>query len=92
VPAFNEDNEMSEVKLAVDESKIAVVSSGWRPMETAPKDGNSILIRRGDSCRVAYWEDADDEADGTHMWHVDDAAKGFNHHKDWPTHWMPLPL
>jgi hypothetical protein len=83
---------MSEIKLTVDESKIAVVSGGWQPIETAPKDGNSILIRRGDSCRVAYWEDADDEADGTYMWHVEDAAKGFNHHKDWPTHWMPLPL
>ena len=83
---------MSEVKLAVDESKIAVVRGGWLPIETAPKDGNCILIRCGDSCRVAYWEDADDEADGTYMWHVDDAAKGGNYHKDWPTHWMPLPL
>lgn len=52
------------------------------PIETAPKDETetAILICNGRyarQMRVAYWDN--------------DAARGFNHHKDWPTHWMPLP-
>ena len=64
--------------------------SEWQPIETAPKDEIAILIlnARADQCRVAYYEP---ETDPTYPWHVEDAAEGFNHHKDWPTHWMPVP-
>lgn len=65
----------------------------WQPIETAPKDGTAILICRNRplgpcGMRVSYF-DGDDDAD--YPWHADDGADGFNHHKDWPTHWMPLP-
>lgn len=65
----------------------------WQPIETAPKDERNILaIRFGEECnpsyRVVYW---DTEAEAPHMWHVEDAADGFNVHQDFFTHWMPLP-
>ena len=65
----------------------------WQTMDTAPKeDEPAILIgnfRTEPACyRVAYY---DHEADPTYPWHVEDAAKGFNHHRDWPTHWQFLP-
>lgn len=64
----------------------------WQPIETAPKDENEepILICNGryqSQQRVAYYELA---ADPKYPWHVEDAAEGFNHHKDWPTHWKLL--
>jgi hypothetical protein len=62
----------------------------WQPIETAPKE-TSILIARFSTepaCyRVAYYDDAANP----YPWHVEDAAQGFNHHWQWPTHWMPLP-
>lgn len=66
--------------------------SGWQPIETAPKDNREIAIliyaKHCGMYRVAYY---DTEADSTYPWHVEDAAEGFNHHKDWPSHWRPLP-
>jgi hypothetical protein len=68
------------------------VIMAWQPIETAPKDGTEILIVRAEedsaAYRVAYW---DEDGDVPYMWHVSDAVDGFNHHKDLPTHWMPLP-
>lgn len=73
-------------------------SNEWRSIESAPKDGTAILIARfysgfGDQveARVAYWDEEETHSVDPYRWHVEDAAKGFNHHKDWPTHWMPLP-
>ncbi len=64
----------------------------WLPIETAPKDEEETCILicncRCAQYRVAYYEH---DVDPTYPWHVEDAANGFNHHKDWPTHWMPLP-
>jgi hypothetical protein len=64
----------------------------WQPIETAPKDGSSILIcqnrQKYPSFRVAYF---DAEADPKYPWAVEDSDAGFHHHKDWPTHWMRLP-
>ena len=66
---------------------------GWQPIETAPKDGTDILIKRDvlDEClayRVASW---DMTALNEFNWHVNDSRAGFNHHNEFPTHWMNLP-
>jgi len=67
-------------------------NSGWRPIETAPKDGKRILIwptrhgktgRETDSIGIVYWhQPANPAAKG--MW----IGTGRTEH---PTHWMPLP-
>jgi len=75
--------------------ELGLMAMKWQPIETAPKDNieSCILIacnRDGNyECRVAFYEV---DADPTYPWHVEDAAKGFNIHKDWPTHWMALPM
>lgn len=61
----------------------------WQPIETAPKDGDEILVtdaRVKDWTHVVYW---DDEARGEYNWaRADTCAKW---HKDAFTHWMPVP-
>ena len=75
----------------------------WQPIETAPKDGTSILVgcdydRRSKS-RVAlvWWDDAVSAG----IWGNWIEAKWFDEHVECdfvpmhcefkPTHWMPLP-
>lgn len=64
----------------------------WQPIETAPKDGREFLAvnahHAGVSYRVVYF---DDDAKEPYIWRVEDSQAGFNHHKDFFTHWMPLP-
>lgn len=56
--------------------------SEWRTIDSAPKDGTSILCTaKGWGCAVLFWN-ASNEA-----WDDGD----FKSHEDWPTHWMPLP-
>lgn len=70
----------------------AWVSDWWRPIETAPKDGREFLAvnknKPAVTYRVVYF---DEEAPDALCWHVEDAGNGFNHHRDFFTHWMPLP-
>ncbi len=76
--------------------------AGWRPIETAPKDGTEILLSNGDDVSQGHWlyeapyirERRD--ADGRYI--DQDESDGFEGWIDWlggmnpePTHWMPLP-
>ena len=68
-------------------------STNWQPIETAPKDGQTILLSDGQKVLTGAW------ADEPGAWKV----CPFNHDCDepywgggWtyaggPTHWMPLP-
>lgn len=49
----------------------------WRPIETAPKDGTTILSWDGSHYICVAWSTRD------RCWFVDDGVV---------THWMPLPL
>ena len=61
-------------------------AEGWRPIETAPKDGQAILVTDGWCCYCVEW---DEEFD---WWTVDDNKLGpFRLRGSAPTHWMPLP-
>ena len=71
--------------------------SEWQPIETAPKDGTSILVYFGTiGVRQVAWTEpsyADWE-----IWCVDDnkhgpyALRGYSDEGPRaPTHWMPLP-
>lgn len=55
------------------------VLEGWRPIETAPRDGTAVLLwGNGPTCAVAQWDsEASIWSDGG--WDVD------------ATHWRPLP-
>jgi hypothetical protein len=67
-------------------------NNGWRLIDSAPTDGREFLAVNGDkpslTYRVVYF---DDEAAEPYVWHVEDAGKGFNHHRDFFTHWKRLP-
>ena len=60
--------------------------AGWQPIETAPKDGQAILVTDGMDCYCVEW---DEEFD---WWTVDDNKLGpFRLRGSAPTHWVPLP-
>lgn len=79
----------------LDEFEEAVLGrSEWQPIETAPKDGEKILLGYfpepaydgaivGESCEVAFWH-------GTHKkWCSRTLLNAEGYFS--PTHWMPLP-
>jgi hypothetical protein len=62
-----------------------IMREAWQPIETAPKDGSSILA-------IWRWGDNPDNGAETHMvvrWCGWWDAQGFTQPE--PTHWMPLP-
>lgn len=75
---------------------------GWRPIETAPKDGTDVLIWNAEGHEIAQWypkeEDGSDQPGHDEGWIGTYAFPG----RSWglrlrsepqgqPTHWMPLP-
>lgn len=71
------------------------VGTGWRDIESAPRDGSEILVFEatptGPFMRVGYWEEHGEDIDTgrpSSGWsEADDGYVGFIN----PTHWMPLP-
>ena len=68
----------------------------WQLIETAPKDGTSILIYDGDSCYVVFWGQSDnahwDTGEYDDVWILDSSRSKETHNfSGTPTHWMPLP-
>ncbi len=70
-------------------------AEGWQPIETAPKDGTTIIAYEPGGTYpsgnafpacvgTAYWRNADTLNPG--MW------CGPYNPRDYPTHWMPLPV
>ena len=58
----------------------------WQPIETAPKDGQAILVTDGRGCYCVEWSEEFD------WWTVDDNKLGpFRLRGSAPTHWMPTP-
>ncbi len=66
-------------------------ADGWRPIESAPRDGTLILLARGERVTYGHWvrlEDAEDIDEP--YWHSWDG--GFLTDPEYDaTHWMPLP-
>jgi hypothetical protein len=84
---------MLNENIAAALSTTAAQAEAWRPIETAPKDETIILVgnfRDSWSCfqHVVYWNDTD-LGTPEHPWRITDTDQGI--HKDYPTHWQPLP-
>jgi hypothetical protein len=62
--------------------------AGWRPIESAPKDGTDILIAvvGMNEMYVVFYDDEPQHPD--YVWMT---ADGPGYHRDLPTHWRPLP-
>jgi len=63
----------------------------WQPIETAPKDGTTILAVDAliqDTHAVVYYDDGLYPG-SIYVWHVTDTTIAY--HRDRFTHWMPLP-
>jgi hypothetical protein len=58
---------------------------GWRPIESAPKDGPVLIAEGNGAMCVAVWDRGDDE------WMAWGAGDGTLHCIVYPTHWRPLP-
>ncbi len=57
--------------------------SEWKPIETAPKDHDLVLLYRlGDGVRPGYWDET--------YWLATE-TQGLTGGLMQPTHWMPLP-
>lgn len=57
--------------------------SEWKPIETAPKDGEMVLISDGVNVVAAAWDWS-----GKPTWRM--GGMGIKLGDDW-TNWMPLP-
>jgi hypothetical protein len=68
--------------------------SGWRPIETAPKDGTEVLLYCPEQgVARGRWNDCRYASNPRPYW-TNDAERLFGVSRtrsDQPTHWMPLP-
>lgn len=80
------ENEQHQATIATLRARLAALEAGqgWRPIETAPKDGTNVLMYRDGNVKQAHWL-ADEQAWGSrrHGWKFSAW--------DGPTHWMPIP-
>jgi hypothetical protein len=67
-------------------------SPGWRPIESAPKDGTRILAWRPELGEPYIVRWAVDEPFGdVETWTTDSEGPGYSSELADVTHWMPLP-
>jgi hypothetical protein len=73
---------------------VAAAAHRWLPIETAPKDGKSVLLAEGDYVDFGFWHDGSEcyGHRGEAGWFSEDDRHNLliarNIH---PTHWQPLP-
>lgn len=64
---------------------ISLTLAGWQPIETAPKDGTTVLVElAGDPPTTAYFSEE-------WGWLLATPGGGATDRRCNPTHWMPLP-
>jgi hypothetical protein len=63
----------------------------WQPIETAPKDGTSVLLADNDEIQICQWSERN--VFGVREWCYGHCEGEYNSRYtfDCPTHWMPLP-
>lgn len=70
----------------------AAIASRWQPIETAPKDGQEVILRRGKRVGSAMWvhwpsTDFEEAGEGWSIGFDSESWDGENA----PTEWQPLP-
>lgn len=65
--------------------------SEWQPIETAPKDGTSILVWRRNQVLVAHWDIDKYAKTPRPYWGAFDVWNKTSNRLTPPTHWMPMP-
>lgn len=70
--------------------------SGWRAMETAPRDGTAIIVAWGVSssdpivCEAYFYSEIEDDAEGN--WHIaNEHPSDYTAAPIYPEQWMPMP-
>ena len=71
------------------------IHDDWQPIETAPKDGSSIMAcfpRLGPVCPVKWNDDRHNRQPRPYWSHDGSRILGLHYARDNPpTHWRPLP-
>ena len=62
----------------------------WQPIETAPKDGASILVWDGKVVREVSWQDRWYGRTEQPGWMIANCDEEYGYYVE-ATHWMPLP-
>jgi hypothetical protein len=77
---FDQTEELLKRRIIAELVATKTLGSKWQPIETAPRDGNSVLVvHRGNDLKIAY-------NGGANGWRTIPGAWQIM-----PTHWMPLP-
>jgi hypothetical protein len=68
-------------------------TTGWQPIETAPRDGAEILAADGAEHYICRWADCADACSQIpkHGWATQYNDHWMTYDEESPTHWMPLP-
>ena len=81
--SFGPGNEISTAEYV----RADLATPQWRSMDSAPKDGRSVLL-----WWPHWWHDAHPGYYLHNQWHSDKALSSWSEGDDGgPTHWMPLP-
>ena len=75
--------------IAADLRAHASPGGGWRPIESAPRDGTQVLLLLADGyCVCAEWSEL---SDGTCIWEIGHNGDTRQAPAASATHWQPLP-
>ena len=77
------EQKLRDVNKAHDRAEAKLDKAKWQPIETAPKDGKSILVTDGYDVCDAYFRGGD-------WWQYQCGDDWYSTSIN-PTHWMPLP-
>lgn len=88
-PMWETKNEVARLRIQLLLLKVEGLEAGWQPIETAPKDGTTILTCMG-------LHDWDIEICKFATWHPDVPVRAYwrntlNGQKTEPKYWIPLP-
>jgi hypothetical protein len=69
-------------------------AAAWQPIETAPKDAESLLLAEEDYVTTGFWHDGSEcygHRGGAGWFSEDDRCSLLTARNIHPTHWKPLP-